>query len=134
MAEPLTSPLGNNTKKKGRNTKKPWVWTKQQQQTVFDKLKNALVSPPVLSYPDFTRPFIVLTVASTLGLGAVVCQYFGDKEDPRVIAYASRSLKPSERNYSPYKLEFLALYWAVTKKFKPYLTGTNFTVTTDHNP
>ena len=134
MAEPLTSLLGDNKKKnKGNNTKKPWVWMKQQQ-SAFDKLKDALVSPPVLSYPDFTRPFIVRTDASTSGLGAVLCQDFGDKEGPRVIAYASRSLKPSERHYSPYKLEFLSLYWAVTKKFKPYLTGTNFTVTTDHNP
>jgi transposase InsO family protein len=134
IAEPLNALLGENKNTRGSKTKKPWVWGKQQQ-SAFDKLRTVLTSPPVLSYPDFTRPFIVRTDASTSGLGAVLCQDFGDKEGPRVIAYASRSLKPSERHYSPYKLEFLALYWAVTKKLKPYLHGTtNFTVTTDHNP
>ena len=69
------------------------------------------------------------------GLGAVLCQDQGDKAGPNVIAYASRSLKPSEKHYRPYKLEFLALYWAVTKKFAGYLQGRKeFTVTTDHNP
>jgi transposase InsO family protein len=52
----------------------------------------------------------------------------------KVITYGSRSLKPSEKNYSTYKLEFLALRWAVTKKFHDYLYGSSFTITTDHNP
>ncbi len=42
----------------------------------------------------------------------------------RPIAYASRSLKPTERNmanYSSMKLEFLALKWAMTEKFREYL-------------
>jgi transposase InsO family protein len=100
----------------------------------FQRLKDALTSPPVLSYPDFSRPFIIRTDASTIGLGAVLCQDNGDKAGPQVIAYASRSLKPSEKHYSPYKLEFLAVYWAVTKKFSHYVQGSTFTVTTDHNP
>ena len=69
------------------------------------------------------------------GLGSVLLQDNGDKVGPQVIAFASRSLKPSERNYSPYKLEFPALYWAVTKKFRDYLQGAKcFTVFSDHNP
>lgn len=32
------------------------------------------------------------------------------------------------------KLEFLALKWAVTEKFREYLLGTTFTVYTDNNP
>ena len=43
-----------------------------------------------------------------------------------VIAYASRSLRPSERNidrYSSLKLEMLALKWAVTDKFRDFLLG-----------
>ena len=57
------------------------------------------------------------------------------KDDIRVIAYASRSLTASEINYAPHKLEFLALKWAVTDKFKEYLYGENkFEVYTDNNP
>ena len=52
----------------------------------------------------------------------------------RVIAYASRSLSPSERNYPAHKLEFLALKWAITDKFHEYLYGTEFQVFTDNNP
>lgn len=137
IAEPLTSLLGSD-KRRGRKgkvakEKKEWVWGSAQSES-FDKLKEALISPPVLAYPDFKKPFIVRTDASVLGLGAVLCQDHGDKAGPCVVAYGSRSLKPSEKQYSPYKLEFLALYWAVTKKFSDYLQGNLFTVTTDHNP
>lgn len=52
-----------------------------------------------------------------------------------MIAYASRSLHPTERNdanYSSFKLELLALKWAITEKFKDYLTGAKFVVPTDN--
>ena len=54
-----------------------------------------------------------------------------------IIAYASQTLRPSEKsmhNYSSAKLELLALKWAVTKKFRDYLLGSKFTVYTDNNP
>lgn len=51
-----------------------------------------------------------------------------------VIAYASRGLSKSERNYPTHKLEFLALKWAITEKFSDYLTGQTFSVFTDNNP
>lgn len=51
-----------------------------------------------------------------------------------VIAYASRGLSKSERNYPAHKLEFLALKWAITEKFQYYLYGKKFTVITDNNP
>ena len=51
-----------------------------------------------------------------------------------MIAYASRRLKPSEKNYPVHKQEFLALKWAVTEKFSDYLLGSVFTAYTDNNP
>lgn len=68
------------------------------------------------------------------GLGVVLSQVQDGRE--HVIAYASRSLHSAERNYANYssfKLELLALKWAVTEKFKDYLTGAKFTVVTDNN-
>ena len=50
------------------------------------------------------------------------------------IAYASRSLSSSETQYPIHKLEFLALKWSVTEKFKEYVYGSRFTVFTDNNP
>ena len=104
-------------------------------QSAFDALKMALTEAPILAYADYDLPFVVYTDASLRGLGAVLAQVQDGKE--RVIAYASRSLHPAEQNdanYSSFKLELLALKWAVTEKFKGYLTGAKFTVYTDNNP
>ena len=108
-----------------------WEWSESQQEA-FTKLVEILTSPPVLAYPDFKKPFVLRTDASKLGLGAVLVQ----EQDGhmRVIGFASRSLNKGEANYSTYKLEFLALKWAITRKFHHYLYGNHFTVMTDHNP
>ena len=72
------------------------------------------------------------TDASCSGLGAVLYQHQDGLD--RVIAYASRSLKRSERNDPVHKLEFLALKWAVTDKLHDFLYGAEFEVVTDNNP
>ena len=101
----------------------------------FHELKRLLTSTPILGNPDFKRPFILETDASTFGLGAVLSQ---EQENGRVVlAYASRTLRRSERNmerYSSMKLELLAMKWAVTEKFRDLLLGTEFVVYTDNNP
>ena len=96
------------------------------------KLKTALTNPPILGYADYSLPFELHTNALLLGLGAVL--YQKQKDKLRVIAYASRNLKPAEANYPAHKLEFLALKWSVCEKFHDYLYGHKFTVLTDNNP
>ena len=86
----------------------------------------------MLAYANCRLPFSVNTDASLSGLGAVLYQKQDGKD--RVVAYASRSLKPSEKNYPAHKLEFLALKWAISEKFRDYLYGSKFEVLTDNNP
>ncbi|KAL7852922.1 hypothetical protein SRHO_G00187070 [Serrasalmus rhombeus] len=101
----------------------------------FQSLKERLTSAPVLAYADFSKPFVVEVDASHGGLGAVLSQEHDGKVRP--IAFASRGLRPAERNmdnYSSMKLELLAVKWAVTEKFREYLLGNKFTILTDNNP
>ena len=135
IAAPLTVLMPTTTKKKQGKRKqpsqKPWVW-EEEQETAFSHLKDILSSPPVLGYADYTLPFELHTDASAKALGAILYQ---EKDGlKRVIAYVSRALGKAERNYPAHKLEFLALKWAVTDKFKDYLYGAKFVVYTDNNP
>ena len=103
-----------------------------EQQEAFETSQRLCTETPILAYADFKAPFILHTDASSDGLGAVLYQNQDDQR--RVIAYASRSLSPSERNYPAYKLKFLILKSAITDKFHEYLYGAEFQVFTDSNP
>lgn len=110
------------------------LWSEQCEQA-FRTLKQKLTTAPVLAYADFKLPFILEIDASHVGLGAVLSQEIDGKVRP--VAYASRSLRPAERNtatYSSMRLEFLALKWAMAEKFREYLLGHRCIVRTDNNP
>ena len=133
MTKPLTDilpPTGTKKKVKKKQCQE-WKWGQEQEDT-FNKLKEILTSPPILAYPEFQKPFEIHTDASAKGLGAILYQTQNGQK--KAIAYASRSLSRSEKNYSAFKLEYLALKWAVTEKFSDYLMNVKFTVYTDNNP
>ena len=92
----LTS--GENSKKKNHMVE----WTNRCKES-FDILKEMCSDCPVLAYADYTKPFILHTDASTMGLGAVLYHKQEDGKE-RVITYASRTLNKSERNYNAHKL------------------------------
>lgn len=120
----ITLPL-NRLCRKGVN----FEWSNECQNS-FLKLKNALVTPPILQYPDFSsdNEFILQTDASGVALGAVLCN-----KDKLPVAYASRTLNKSELNYPTIEKELLAIVWAV-RHFRPYLYGKQFKIMTDHKP
>ena len=82
--------------------------------------QTGIMKAPVLSFADYSKPFLLETDASKDGLRAVFLQKGNDgKYHP--IAYGSKALSKSEKNYHSSKLEFLALKWAVTEHFREYL-------------
>ena len=86
------------------------------------------MSPPILVYADFDKPFILHTDPSSHGLGVVLDQIQNNDKRVTCIVYASRGLKNSEKHHPAHKLEFLSLKWAVTDKFHDYLYGNKFEV------
>lgn len=78
----------------------------------------------MLAYVDYTQPFWVYVVGNLQGQRAVLAQVQNGQE--RVIAYASQSLQPTEKNpdkYSSFKLELLPWFWVIIQKFVEYLMG-----------
>lgn len=108
-----------------------WRWSDEQQQA-FERLKELLITPPILKLPDFTRKFsfTLQTDASDQGLGAVLAQK-GEDGHLHPVAYASRRLTKDELKYHTQEKEALAIIWAC-EKFRSYLMGETFDVETDH--
>lgn len=107
-----------------------FVWESVQQKA-FATLKQALCTSPILIHPRFDLPFILQTDASRDAIGAILSQKYEGAE--RVVAYASRRLSKSEKNYGISDKEGLAMIFGV-KHFRPYLHGTSFVIETDHAP
>lgn len=105
-------------------------WGKEQQAS-FDFLKKALVSPPLLVFPDFGRLFSLHCDASNLAAGVILVQT-DTKGANHPIAYYSKLFNSAEQNYSVTERECLAVIWGV-KHFRPFLYGTHFTIVTDHS-
>ncbi|KAM2369065.1 hypothetical protein ACFXTH_046545 [Malus domestica] len=76
-------------------------------------------------FPDDSGDFEVYSDASLNGLGCVLMQ------QGRVIAYASRQLKPHEINYPTHDLELAAIIFAL-KIWRHYLYGEKCKIFTDH--
>ena len=109
----------------------PWAWTPLQQKA-FETLHQAFSSSPVLSIPDVSRPFSIMTDASLFAAGAVLLQD-DTNGDAHPCAYFSKTFIPAEQNYDIYDRELLAVILAL-EEWKQYVQGTTHPVTivTDH--
>lgn len=123
----LLAPINNllSGKKKGQKI----TWTQEAEKSYRD-VKQALVSAPILASPDFSLPFYLHCDAADTGLGCVLTQKIQGGQE-KVIAFASRSLSKSERNYSVTLKECLACVFGC-EKFRGYIEGVKFTIITDH--
>ena len=102
LAAPLNNLLGSS---------KRWQWGEVEQRS-FEAIKSALVSPPTLQLPDWSKPFVVEADASqkegTPGTIAAVLLQSG-----RPVAYLSSKLTAAEMGYTIEELETLAAVRAV---------------------
>ena len=114
-AAPMTRLLQKNVK---------YEWSEKCQRS-FDKLKAFLTEAPVLTQPTGGREYVIFSDASLNGLGCVLMQ------EGKVVAYASRQLKPHERNYPTHDLELAAIVFAL-KIWRHYLYGEKCFIYTDH--
>nr|GFB17424.1 putative reverse transcriptase domain-containing protein [Tanacetum cinerariifolium] len=97
----------------------------KDQEMAFQILKQKLCEASILALPEGNDDFVVYCDASIQGLGAVLMQR------EKVIAYASRQLKPHEENYTTHDLELGAVVFAL-KIWRHYLYATKCIVFTDH--
>ena len=107
----------------------PFVWGSDQQSS-FDALKACLLCAPILGFPTEDDQFVLDTDASLFAIGGVLSQI--QNEEEVVIAYASRSLRTSQRRYCTTRREMLAAVVMCTH-FRSYLRGSPFTLRTDHS-
>ena len=120
IAEPLTRLTRKNTE---------FVWGPEQQSS-FDSLQRALTTEPVIAIYDPSKPVVLYTDASKIGIGAVLMQKDQDNHN-HVVAYFSRRLNQHEANYSASELEVLAVVDSL-EHFHVYVHGRHTHIFSDH--
>ena len=115
----ISLPLTRLTQKNAK-----FVWSKECQSS-FEELKKKLVSAPVLVIPSGSGGFVIYSDASHQGLGCVLMQH------GKVVTYASRQLKPYEKNYPTHDLKLAAMVFSL-KIWRHYLYGETCEIYTDH--
>ena len=104
-AAPMTRLLQKNVKNE----------LSEKYQRNFNKLKAFLTEAPVLNQPTYDKEYVIFSDVSLNGLGCVLMQ------EGKVVAYASRQLKPHEKNYPTHDLELTAI--VSLKIWRHYLYG-----------
>ena len=99
-------------------------WSEKCQAT-FEKLKAFLTEAPVLTQPTYGKEYMIFSDASLNGLGYILMQ------EGKVVAYASRQLKPHEKNYPTHDLELAAIVFSL-KIWRHYLNGEKCFIYTNH--
>ena len=113
-----------------KGDQKNFHWRRVQEEG-FEELKKRFTTAPILSHFYPGRRTVVETDASNLALGCVLSQSQGRRLHP--VAFHSRKINNTERNYEIHDKELLAMMKAF-KEWKRYLWGEEepVTVYTDH--
>jgi hypothetical protein len=103
----------------------------EETKTAFEKCKEDLMQAARLTYPSHSNPLSIATDASDWAIGGVLQQLEAGQQKP--IAFFSRKLTGTEKKYSAYDRELLAIYQTILH-FRHFLEGRNFTIFSDHKP
>jgi len=108
-----------------------WVWGESQQKA-FDKLKGVFMTRLVLATPDLDKEFRVEADASNYATGEVLSMKCSDNLW-RPVAFISKSLSNTERNYEIHDKEMLVVIRCL-ETWKHFLerTTVKFKIWTDH--
>jgi len=108
-----------------------WVW-RESQQKVFDELKGVFTIKPVLVAPDLDKEFKVEADASNYATGGVLSMKCSDNLW-RPVAFISKSLSDTKRNYKIHDKEMLVVIRCL-EAWRHFLEGTTvkFAIWTDH--
>ena len=111
--------------------KNKFIWTLKTER-VFQILKTAFTTAPILFHPDPSKPFFLEAEASDFALGAVLSQY-GDDGRLHPVGFYSRNFLAIEINYEIHDKELLAIIDAF-EEWRHLLEGAGHMVTvyTDH--
>jgi hypothetical protein len=113
------------------STKETFVWTKDCQ-AAFELLKEKLLTPPIVAFPNYNAPYLLYTDASGCALSGILSQIQETEAGPaeRVIAYTARNMKPAEARYSTHEREMLAIFHSMAQ-FKCYIQYSHVDIITD---
>lgn len=90
-----------------------------------------MVTAPILILPDWKKEFHVHVDASSITLGAMLAQP-GKGGIDHPIAFSSRKLSTTKKNYTTTKRKGLTMVYAL-QKYRHYLLGAHFKMFTDHS-
>jgi len=108
-----------------------WKW-EEEQQNAFERLKQIFTSRPTLATPDLDKEFRVEADASNFATGGVL-SVKGEDELWRPVAFISKALNETERNYEIHDKEMLAVIRCL-EAWRHFLEGAQlkFEIWTDH--
>ena len=116
----------------------PFEWTLQCQAS-FEMLKDALITSPILKYPDPNKSYTLFTDASKHAWACVLTQEYEHEKDNKIykinhpITFASGLFKESQLNWAALTKEALAIYSSI-KKLSYHLEDADIVLRSDHLP